>query len=156
MNVDGCSAIVEEIRNYFDFLLAEDGFHVEHIGEFTQGSRCLVVLQNQIRLKFIDGEGGMEMLVGNRDAPISMADKFEGVRYWFQLWIVIRYVAGDPKPTTEQIMEFGNRALSMGREEYLDHISKLLKPALQGIEDLLSVDWSMAKQEELEHYCYGE
>src|SRR4030042_6257195 len=125
-----CETLREQIDSYFAYLARDYGFKPVRTDPSTRGDRCMVVLEGSFRIKFILDRESIEVLVGSQHAPISWADISLGQRRWFQAWGAIGMARGAPKPTTTDIMEFGNKVLQMRREDYLKYLAASLRGAL--------------------------
>jgi len=150
-----CNEFVSEVSSAFAYLLCEHGFKIRHSEEARVGQACLVILENAIRMKFVFDRGGVEILVGSRMAPISWTDEEDGKRRWFQLLGAISLARGDPKPTTETIMELGRRVMALGPSGYMRYAAEELRPVLGRVESLLSGEEVELREKELEEYFYA-
>jgi len=103
-----CQEFVAQITAHFEFLFSDYEFELEHTEEASAGDRCLRVLRGPFRRRFLYGKGDVEVSVGRGDAPTTWEDRTDGVRNWLQIWGVMRYITGEPKLASADLMELAS------------------------------------------------
>jgi hypothetical protein len=126
------------VEGEFKFLL-EGNMYVEAHTEPGKVSGCVVILEGQhLRIRFqATRDEDLNIMVGDRVAPLGWAEELKGKRVWYYLRGIVGYLSRD--------LGIGERAVNMTREELAEaranaasNLSKLLEDHLKAIEDLFS------------------
>jgi hypothetical protein len=126
-----CAEFLELIRKHFSYLFEGNEFEPIAAEEDRVGEHCLVILQSSsVRLKFIVDRGSVEATLGTLSSPLTWEDLPSGQVEWFSLREVAEYLRDEPRKSSKELQELGNRLFGMSPDEHLKWLSEMIRPVL--------------------------